>query len=94
LPGGHKLGWQYFSFPEPVAGNECYFVLGNMTEGHLPLPAKQIQSTEILATRKGIQRLIYLWERVGLLDGNTVESAAILLLDQGQFNQILVKKIL
>jgi len=43
----------------------------------LPVLAKQIQSTEVLTARKGIQRLIYLWERVGILDGNTVESAVV-----------------
>jgi len=59
-------------------------------EGHLPVPAKQIQSTKVLATREGVQRLICPWERVGVLDGNAVESvvvhtespAIILLLDQ------------
>jgi len=64
--------------------------LGIRTEGHLPVPAKQIQSTKVLATREGTQRLIYPWERVGVLDGNAVESAVvyiespatILLLDQ------------
>jgi len=70
--------------------NECCLVLGIRTEGYLPVPAEQIQITEVLGSREGIQRLIYPWERVGVLDDNAVESAVvytehpatILLLDQ------------
>jgi len=73
-----------------VASNECCFVLGIRTEGHLPEPAKQIQSTKVLTTREDVQRLIYSWQRLSVLNGNTVESAivhtespaTILLLDQ------------
>jgi len=51
---------------------------------------RQIRSTKVLATREGIQRLIYLRKRVGVLNGDIVESvivhikppATILLLDQ------------
>jgi len=43
----------------------------------VPVPAKQIQSTKVLATCESIQRLIYSWEKVGVLDDNDVESAVV-----------------
>jgi len=57
--------------------NECCFVLGIRTEGYLPVSAKQIQSIKVFSICVGIQRLIYLWESVGVLDGNAVEFAVV-----------------
>jgi len=56
---------------------ECCFVLCFRTEGYLPVPTKQIQSAKVRVPREGVQRLIYPWERVGVLDGSTVELAVI-----------------
>jgi len=75
--GRRKSERQYLPLPEPIASNECCLVLSIRTEGYLPVPAKQIQSTEVLATRESIQRLVYPGKRVSVLNGYAVESAVV-----------------
>jgi len=51
---GRKSERQHLLFPESISCNKRGLVLCFRTQGHLPIPAEQIQRAEELATSQGI----------------------------------------